>query len=67
MENKILKANGRNVRLQGNIYRIISMRLGTRVLADAENIRTGERINLMKSRSPLCMSIRNLVNLNLFV
>lgn len=67
METKILNANGRNIRISGVIYRIISLRLGSRVLADAENIKTGERVNLMKSRSPLCMNIRKLIGLGLFV
>jgi hypothetical protein len=66
MNEKLLAANGRHVRLNGISYRIISCKLGSRVLCDAEPIQ-GDRINLVKSRSPLAKDLRNLIDLNLFV
>ena len=65
MNDKLLRANGKVVRHDGSVYRIISLKLGSRVLVDAENVKSGERLNLMRSRSDLCKSIRNSVELNL--
>jgi hypothetical protein len=70
MNEKLANANGKHVRLQGNVYRIISRRLGKTVLAEAENVRTGERTNIMRSgvcASPFVKDVRNMVKLNLFV
>ena len=67
IQTKLFKANQRNVRTGGVVYRIIAHTIGGKLLAEAENTRTGERTNLLTSRSPLTMGIRNLVNLNLFV
>lgn len=67
MNDKLIAANGKHIRLNGVVYRIISMKLGSRVLADADPINKGERINLVKTRSSLGMELRNLVDLGLFV
>ncbi len=68
MNEKLLKAHNKNIRLQGTVYRILAFRLGNRVLADAEPLTGhGARVNLVKTRSTLGMSIRNLIDLNLFV
>jgi hypothetical protein len=70
MNDKLVNANGKHVRLQGNVYRIISCRLGKTVLAEAENVKTGDRTNIMRSgvvASPFVKSIREMVKLNLFV
>ena len=67
MNEQLLSSNHRNVRVMGVVYRIIAHNLGTRLLCEAENVVTRERVNLLKSRSPLCKTIRNLVSLNLFV
>lgn len=68
MNEKLLQANGRRIRLGGITYRIISTTLGNRTLADADPI-NGDcfKINLMHSRTNLSKQLRNLVNLGLFV
>lgn len=68
MNDKLIKANGKHIRRNGIVYRIISMRLGSLTLADAEPL-TGkaDRINLVRTRSTLGMELRNLVELGLFV
>jgi len=68
MNEKLLAANGRLIRIQGIVYRIISVKLGSRILSDAEPLNgSGVRINLIKTRSDLGRALRNLVDLGLFV
>ena len=68
MNEKLLAAHNRNIRLNDVVYRVIAMKLGTKVLADADPI-TGNtpRINLVKTRSELGRKLRELVDLGLFV
>ena len=67
MNEKLLKANGKLIRYHSTVYRVLAFKLGNRVLADADPINTGERINLVKTRSELGKALRNLVDLGLFV
>jgi hypothetical protein len=67
MNNKLIAANGKLIRYNGVVYRIIALRLGSIVLADADPINKGARINLVKTRSNLGFELRNLVDLGLFV
>lgn len=67
MEN-ILNHNGKIVRLDGNIFRIIAQKLGKRVLVDAECIfgaAKGTVVNLRDSRAKVALAIRKAINLNL--
>ena len=66
LNDKLLSANGKHVRLAGVQYRIISVRLGKRILADAED-HHGNRINMVMTRSPLGRTLRELVEKGLFV
>jgi hypothetical protein len=66
MNEKLLAANGKIVRHNGVAFRVISCRLGSRVLADADPITgQGNRINLVSTRSTLGMALRKAVELNL--
>ena len=66
MNEKLLKAHNKFVRVNGVTYRIISARLGDKILCDAESIGQGDRINLVKTRSRLGIEIRFHINLGLF-
>jgi hypothetical protein len=55
---QLLNSHNKLTRCNGSLFRIIVHKLGSLVLADAENVKTGERINLMSSRSGLCKSLR---------
>ena len=67
MNKKLLAAHNKYIRLHGITYRIIAFKLGNVVLADADPIKGGDRINLVKTRSNLGKELRNLVDLGLFV
>ena len=70
LNEKLLKANGRLIRLRGIVYHVIACKLGDKILADAVPIRATngiDRLNLVTTRSELGMGLRNLVNLDLFV
>jgi hypothetical protein len=67
MNQKLLNANNKKIRFGGIVYRIISTQLDGRVLADADPLVKGERINLVTTRSTLGRSLRNLIDLGLFV
>ncbi len=62
MNENIINANGKFVRHNGKTFRVLSCRLGSKVLADAENVQSGERINLMKSRSADCLAVRHAID-----
>jgi hypothetical protein len=60
--------NGKIVRFHGQIFRLITCRLGGRLLADAECIfgpDKGKVVNLMASRSPLANGIRSAAKMGL--
>lgn len=74
MNEKILAAHNKIVRHAGNAYRIISMKLGGKVLADAQNVKSGDVIPLVNpkfktkahaTRVNLGAEILNAVNLGL--
>jgi hypothetical protein len=65
MNEKLLKANSRVVRHSGKIFRIIAHRLGEMVLAQAEEVGTDNRVNLITGRSQLVMALRNSIKLGL--
>lgn len=65
MNEKLLKAHNKLVRFGGQMYRIIACQLGGRILADAEPVAGGDRINLVKTRSTLGKNLRNLVDMGL--
>lgn len=69
MNETLLKFNGRTVRVQGRVFRIIAHRLGKYVLAQAEPL-VGKadgkpRVNLVTGRSPLVMAIREQIGCGL--
>jgi hypothetical protein len=59
MNEKLLKANGKIVRHEGISYRVIAQTLGPWVLAQAEQIGTNNRLNLVKGRSALVRELRD--------
>lgn len=65
MNEKLLNANGRSVRYSGKFYRIIAHRLGKTVLAQAEEVGSDNRVNLVTGRSPLVLAMRNSIGLGL--
>jgi hypothetical protein len=74
MNEKLLAAHHKIVRVAGNAYRIISLKLGSKVLADAENIKSGDLIPLVNpkfktkahaTRVNLGAEILNAVNMGL--
>ena len=75
MNDKLIKAHNKRIRFNGVIYRIIAHRLGDKIVCDADPFILGsavmnkqsERIDLVHTRSALGKSLRNLVNLGLFV
>jgi hypothetical protein len=62
MNKKLLAAHNKIVRLNGIVYRIVTSTLGRHVLADAWPHNGEARINLVTSRSPVCMAIRNAID-----
>lgn len=65
LNDKLVAAHGRHVKLHGTAFRIMAHRLGTFVLAQAEEIVTGTTLNLITGRSPLVMEIRELISVGL--
>jgi len=69
MNETLFNANGRMVRVQGRVFKIISCKLAGRVLAQAEplvGLADGKpRVNLVTGRSPLVMAIREQIGCGL--
>lgn len=66
--NNVYNFNGKIVRHNGSVYKIISCRLGKSELIDAESVYgpdKGTVVNLQKGRTPLAGAIRQALNLNL--
>lgn len=65
MNEKLLKSNGRRVLCNGKFFRIIAHQLGKWVLAQAEEIGTENRVNLVTGRSLLVKSLRESIKMGL--
>lgn len=65
MNETLLRAHNKFLRLHGIVYRVISHRLGSCVLSQAEPIKGGETINLVRTRSNLGKELREQVRLGL--
>lgn len=62
----LINANGKTIRHEGKVFRIIATNLGGRTLAQAEPVGNGgEPINLMTTKSKLGRDIRSRVELGL--
>ena len=60
--------NGKIVKVNGSVYRIIAQKLGKSVLVDAEctyGVDRGTIINLKKARSVIAGDIRKAINMGL--
>lgn len=65
---KTLRSNGKIARVNGNTWRITSVSLIGRILADVECVagfHKGERLNLVRGRCATVKAIRNLIELGL--
>lgn len=63
-----LKYNGKVVRNEGSVYKIIATTLGSNVLVGADCVvgpQKGVYVDLLKSRTPVSKTLRTNIGLNL--
>ena len=65
MNETLHKANGKLVRVNGRMFKIIAHKWAGRVLAQAESFVGNERVDLVHGRSPLVRAIRQQIGCGL--